>query len=60
MSLARQIYDTCEFNAMPILADALEDAGCTSAAILEHCRDSCLHIRGCWALDLVLNKECYP
>jgi hypothetical protein len=56
-SLARQMYDTRDFTAMPILADALEEAGCTTAAILEHRRDSDLHIRGCWVVDLVLSKD---
>jgi hypothetical protein len=57
MSLARQIYDTRDFAAMPILADALEDAGCDNSGILYHCRGLGPHIRGCWALDLVLGKE---
>jgi hypothetical protein len=56
MSLARQMYDTREFTAMPILADALEEAGCTTAAVLDHCRNADLHVRGCWALDLVLAR----
>lgn len=55
--LARQMYEAHEFSAMPILADALQDAGCDSDAILDHCRDTSLpHLRGCWVLDLVLGK----
>lgn len=58
MSLARQMYDAHEFSAAPILADALQDAGCDSDDILNHLRGtSAQHVRGCWALDLVLGKE---
>jgi hypothetical protein len=42
---------------MPILADALEDAGCDNADILQHCRGAGEHVRGCWVVDLVLGKE---
>jgi hypothetical protein len=55
--LARQMYDSREFSAMPILADALQDAGCDSDAVLSHCREPGTHVRGCWACDLVLGKE---
>ncbi|QJW96785.1 hypothetical protein [Frigoriglobus tundricola] len=58
VALARQIYDTRDFSAMPILADALQDAGCDSDDTLGHLRDPhATHARGCWALDLVLGKE---
>jgi hypothetical protein len=56
VSLARVMYDTRDFAAMPILADALQDAGCDSADILAHCRGSGPHVRGCWVVDLVLGK----
>jgi len=57
-SLARQMYESREFSAMPILADALQDAGCDNEDVLTHCRDTTAkHIRGCWVLDLVLGKE---
>jgi hypothetical protein len=57
VSLAHTIYDTREFSAMPILADALQDAGCDSDDILDHCRDAnATHVRGCWVVDLVLEK----
>ena len=57
VSLARQMYELREFSAMPILADALQDAGCDSADILDHCRDvTTAHVRGCWVVDLVLAK----
>jgi hypothetical protein len=56
-TLARAIYAERAFEQMPILADALEDAGCDNAAILEHCRAAGqVHYRGCWVLDLVLAK----
>jgi hypothetical protein len=56
VSLARQMYETREFSAMPILADALQDAGCDSDAVLTHCREPGVHVRGCWVVDLVLGK----
>jgi hypothetical protein len=51
------IYDSRDFSAMPILADALQDAGCENTDILDHCRGSGPHVRGCWVVDLVLGKE---
>jgi hypothetical protein len=56
-NLAMSIYTEREFDRMPILADALEDAGCTNDDILDHCRTGQDHVRGCWVLDLVLGKE---
>jgi hypothetical protein len=56
--LASGIYDEKAFDRMPILADALQDAGCDSEAILSHCRDpNQVHVRGCWVVDLVLGKS---
>jgi hypothetical protein len=56
--LARSVYESRDFGAMPILADALQDAGCDNEHILTHCRDaSATHVRGCWVVDLVLGKE---
>jgi hypothetical protein len=55
--LAQGIYDEHAFEQMPILGDALEEAGCTDATILDHCRKSDMHVRGCWLLDLVLAKR---
>jgi len=46
--LARELYESRDFSAMPILADALEEAGCDSADVLEHCRQPGEHCRGCW------------
>src|SRR5207342_901929 len=49
VSLAQQMYESREFSAMPILADALQDAGCNSDHALSHCRDTQqTHVRGCW------------
>jgi hypothetical protein len=57
LALARQMYDSRDFGAMPILADALQEAGCDSEDILAHCRGDGPHVRGCWVIDLVLGKE---
>jgi len=56
-SLAQAIYDDRAFDRLPILADALEDAGCTNQDILGHCRSGGEHVRGCWVVDLLLGKE---
>jgi hypothetical protein len=50
------MYDRRDFSAMPILADALQDAGCEDADILDHCRGDRMHVRGCWVVDLVLGN----
>jgi hypothetical protein len=57
VAMARGIYEGRDFAAMPILADALQDAGCEDAAVLGHCRGPGPHVRGCWVVDLVLGKE---
>jgi len=57
VSLSQAIYDERVFDRMPILADALEDAGCNNADVLNHCRQPGEHVRGCWVVDLVLGKE---
>jgi hypothetical protein len=57
IALARQMYESREFGAMPILADALQDAGCDNEDILSHCRGEGPHVRGCWVVDLLLGKE---
>jgi hypothetical protein len=57
LALARGIYDDRAFDRMPILADALQDAGCDSDDILFHCRDAtAAHVRGCWVVDLLLGR----
>jgi hypothetical protein len=55
-AIARHIYDDRAFHDLPILADALEDAGCTDPDILAHCRADGEHVRGCWVVDLILGK----
>jgi hypothetical protein len=55
--LAETIYQEGAFERLPILGDALEDAGCSSEAILNHLRQPGGHVRGCWTLDLVLGRE---
>ncbi len=54
--LSQAIYEDRAFDHLPVLADALEEAGCTDPDILSHCRAAGPHIRGCWVLDLLLNK----
>jgi hypothetical protein len=56
VQLARTIYEERRFADLPVLADALEEAGCTDAALLGHCRGGGDHARGCWAVDAVLGK----
>lgn len=56
-AIARNTYKDRSFEDMPILADALEDAGCEDQAILGHCRNGLDHFRGCWVLDLILGKS---
>ncbi len=55
--LAEGIYRDRAFDRMPILADALQDAGCDNEGILTHCRSEGPHVRGCWVVDLVLGKS---
>jgi hypothetical protein len=57
VALARGIYTDRAFDRLPILADALEDAGCTDADILAHCRGGGEHVRGCWVVDLLTGRE---
>jgi hypothetical protein len=55
--IARSIYDQRSFDDMPILADALEEAGCRSEDVLHHCRGAGPHTGGCWLLDQLLGRE---
>ncbi|MFO0876183.1 MAG: FHA domain-containing protein [Gemmataceae bacterium] len=55
--LAKSIYNERRFDDMPILGDALEDAGCADAEILKHCREPGRHWRGCWVIDTLLGQE---
>ena len=54
--LAQTIYDDRRFDLLQILADALQEAGCTNADILQHCHAPGPHVRGCWVVDLLLGK----
>lgn len=55
--LAQSIYDDRAFDRLTILADALEEAGCNNPDILAHCRQPGEHVRGCWVVDRILEKE---
>ena len=55
--LAAGIYADEAFERLPILADALEEAGCSDRRLLDHLRGPGPHVRGCWALDLLLGKS---
>lgn len=55
--LAEAIYTERAFERMPILADALEESGCTNEEVLVHCRDGGEHVRGCWAVDLITGRK---
>ncbi len=57
VSLARRMYESRDFSAMPVLADALQDAGCARADTLDHCRAPGPHVRGCWVVDGVLGEQ---
>jgi hypothetical protein len=57
LALAQQMYESRDFSPMPILADALQDAGCDNEDILNHCRQPGEHVRGCWCVDLLLDKK---
>ena len=64
VDIARTIYQDRELPSgvlnrvrLAILADALMDAGCDNSDILDHCRSSGPHVRGCWVIDLILGKE---
>lgn len=54
--IARGIYENRAFDGLPILHDALLDAGCDNDDILAHCRGAGPHVRGCWVIDLLLGK----
>jgi hypothetical protein len=55
--IAGSIYEERAFDQLPVLADALEDAGCTNQDLLDHCRQPGEHVRGCWVVDLIIGKQ---
>jgi hypothetical protein len=55
--IARIIYDERRFEELPILGDALEEAGCDAPELLGHCRGPGPHVRGCWAVEWILGRE---
>jgi len=57
IALAQEIYEEKTFERLPILADALEDADCKDAEILDHCRSPGPHVRGCWVVDVLLENH---
>jgi hypothetical protein len=57
VGLARTIYEARAFDRLPVLADALMDAGCADDEVLSHCRSTGPHVLGCWVVGLVLGKE---
>jgi hypothetical protein len=57
VKLAESTYEGRSFERLPVLADALEEAGCTDPDILAHCRGGGEHVRGCWVVDLLLGKS---
>jgi hypothetical protein len=58
VSMAQRMYEGRDFGDMPVLADALEEAGCTDPDILSHCREEgAVHVRGCWVIDILVGKE---
>jgi hypothetical protein len=57
VKIAQAICEEYAFDRLPILADAVEDAGCSNNDILPHCRSNEPHVTGCWVVDLLLEKE---
>jgi len=55
--IATAIYVADRFGDLPVLADALEEAGCTTDEVLNHCRAEVDHVRGCWVVDQILGKS---
>jgi hypothetical protein len=55
--LAEATYENRRWEDLPVLADALEEAGCDDADILGHCRGPGPHTRGCWVIDCLLGRE---
>ena len=56
VKIAQAIHEGGTYAELPILADALEEAGCGNSDILAHCREPGEHVRGCWVVDLFVEK----
>jgi hypothetical protein len=56
LALARAVYEDRSWHELPLLADALEEAGCTEETVLSHLRGPGPHVRGCWPVDLILDR----
>lgn len=56
LALAASVYESRAFHDLPVLADALEEAGCGDEVALAHLRGGGPHARGCWVVDLLLGK----
>jgi len=59
LNMANDIYIHLSWDRMPILGDALEEAGCTEKSVLDHCRQPGQHGRGCWVVDAITNRRAY-
>ncbi len=57
VGIAKTVYEEGRFDELPVLGDALEDAGCQNVEMLSHCRGPGPHARGCRVVDLILGKE---
>lgn len=56
LGVARTIHEDRDYSLLPLLADALEEAGCTIFSVLHHCRQEPVHVRGCWVIDALLER----
>jgi hypothetical protein len=57
LRIAQGVYEDRAFHRLPILADTLLDSGCDSDELIAHCHSPGPHVRGCWAVDLILGKS---
>jgi hypothetical protein len=56
LAIAEDIYHNDAFSEMPVLGDALEDAGCDDHDVLDHARHDRPHVRGCWLVEALLGR----
>jgi hypothetical protein len=57
VAVVQKAYESRDFAVLPVVADFLQDAGCTDAEFLGHCRSGGEHTRGCWVVDLVRSVD---